>query len=188
MKTIRKEVFETNSSSTHSLTIRGMEGRLEKIPVNVEDFDINANSRLLYNTCVIGELDKCRYLLSLIGLRMFNCVYRGTFLGDATDSLYCCGVEEARKALDTYKEDILNFDWLVWFNEVIKEKCNTTFIYSFENCEFPFILDCQSFEDSDLLDILGITEQDSQDKETMKELFTKLLFTNVVFDDNAEDW
>lgn len=185
MKNIRKSVFETNSSSSHSLTIYRGEGLYKKIPINMQDFDINKETCLIYNKSIVGELDKCRYLLSLIGLRMYNCVYQNEFL--TSDILKYYG-DKLPKIIEANKAEILKFNWLVWLEEIIKERCNTTFIYSYVDDDFPFILDCQIYEDLDLLDVLGISEEDCNNEEVIKALFTDIIFGNVILADTSEDW
>ena len=70
MKNYRIGVFETNSSSTHSLTIRRITPQVGEIPKNEGNYNICDNVALPYNESEFGEVQKLRYLVGLIAGRI----------------------------------------------------------------------------------------------------------------------
>ena len=69
MKSIRNLVFETNSSSTHSLTIRRLSEDKRTIPY---DSKLNICEEVDYqgSDTIMNEMDKLRYMIQMIALQM----------------------------------------------------------------------------------------------------------------------
>ena len=69
MKSIRNLVFETNSSSTHSLTIRRLSEDKRTIPY---DSKLNVCEEVDYqgSDTIMNEMDKLRYMVQMIALQL----------------------------------------------------------------------------------------------------------------------
>lgn len=184
MKQIRRNVFETNSSSTHSMTIKRVEDSRIEIPHNLLDLDICKEMELPFNTCVIGEFAKLRYVIGLIGRRI---VELSEDLG--IDNCYAYDYEKEQEGFDKFKDKILSFDWIVWIKELIQEECNTTLAFNLNSKEFPFITECPYFDDTGVLDTLDIDDKDARDEGYMKAFFKDLIFnSSVVIQDLEEEY
>ena len=184
MKSIRRNVFETNSSSTHSLTIRRLSEDYRDIPCDVE-LDICKEVSFISNQSAVSEMDKLRYVVGLIALQMDYECDRDYFGVGA----YGYWGEKANEGWKKYKNKILEYPWLVWLSELIKEERNTTLIFNKCYSEFPYISGFDSFEDEYVWEVLGLTKENMLDKETVKSLFKDIIFnSSIILEDSVEEY
>ena len=186
MKKIRKKVFETNSSSTHSMTIYKAEEMFAKIPQNEENYDICKVLDVAYNKVVIGEVSKLRYLLALISARVIEDVEDGNL--ELVEEYYSYWGAKSDEGWLKFKDAIITHCWIEWLCELIKEKCNTTLIFSKTSDRFPYISDIYSFEDYSVSEMLGIHKKDVRNKEVVKKLFEDIVFNpNIIIEDRVDE-
>lgn len=186
MKNYRIGVFETNSSSTHSLTIRRITSQVGEIPKNEENYNICDNVALPYNESVFGEVQKLRYLVGLIAGRIDEAANNEDYF---EGEYYTYWGNKSEEGFKKYKEEILNYPWLVWLNDIIKEKCGTTLYYYKNQTEFPYISETQRFEDDYSYELLGISKEDIYNEEKVKAIFEDIIFNPlVVLEDKDEEY
>lgn len=113
---IRRRVFETNSSSTHSISIYKWE--------KPEEHDIPSNTSLEVTGYISGrteitdEVSKLNYIVAMLSSLIEN---DDNFDYDTS----------------TY-EDVINCKWFVWLKEIVKEQRNTDVIFKTDQTYFPF--------------------------------------------------
>lgn len=148
-KQIRRGVFETNSSSTHAVSIRrNKKLHFTDIPKNSE---IVLNDSCSYNTDIYDEFGKLNYVVTMLA----SIVYERC--------------EDEKLKINSF-EEMINLDWFKWLSDVVMEESNTKVIYKCpiwdddENAYMPYydttyddwnsieniFIDCQS--DSDILE------------------------------------
>ena len=185
MKSIRNLVFETNSSSTHSLTIRRLSEDNRNIPYDTE---LNICEEVAYQGCdtIMNEMDKLRYMVQIIALQMDY---------EADNDYFGVGVysywdEKAKEGWKKYKDKIMVFPWLVWLCDVVKEERNTVLVFDNKHStEFPYISAFDSFEDEYAFEVIGLNKQNMYDEETVKALFKDIIFNpNVILEDKDEEY
>lgn len=183
MKSIRNLVFETNSSSTHSLTIRRLSEDIKDIPRNVE-LNICKEIPFISNQAIVSEMDKLRYMVSLVALLMDYESDRDYFGVEA----YSYWGPKAAEGWKKYKNQILEFPWLVWLCEVVKEERNTTLVFENTFSNFPYISETDCFEDEYVWEVLGLATKEIYEKDRVKELFRDLIFNpNIILEDLVEE-
>ena len=185
MKSIRNLVFETNSSSTHSLTIRRLTDEDKSIPYDTE-LDICASVDFQGDDLIMSEMEKLRYMVQMVALQMDYEADRDYFGVDT----YRYWGEKAKEGWKKYKNKILEFPWLVWLCEVVKEERNTTLVFSEKyNSNFPYISAFDTFEDAYVFEVLGLNKQNMYDKEKVKAIFKDIIFNpNVILEDKDEEY
>ena len=184
MKSIRNLVFETNSSSTHSLTIRRLSDDVKDIPCN-STLNICKEVSFVSNQSVISEMDKLRYMVGLIALQMDYEADRDYF----GTEYYSYWGQKSDEGWKKYKKNILEFPWLVWLCEVIKEERNTDLVFEKNVTEFPYISEKHSFEDDYVWEVLKLEKSEMYEKDKIKDLFRDLIFNpNVVLEDSVEEY
>lgn len=185
MKTIRNLVFETNSSSTHSLTIRRLTDKNRDIP---RDIELNICKEVDYqgSDTIMTEMEKLRYMVEIIALQMDYEADRDYFGVDT----YRYWGEKAKEGWEKYKKHILEFPWLVWLCDIVKEERNTTLVFTNDYSEnFPYISAFDSFEDEYPYEAIGLSKQDMYNEEKVKELFRDIIFNpNVILEDKDEEY
>ena len=107
-KQIRRSVYETNSSSTHSVSIYNNKDRkFEDIPKNSK---VVLDDSYTYGTDIFDELGKLNYIVTMLA-------------SIAEEKVYDDELE-----INSF-ESMINISWFVWLAEVIKEESNTEVIY-----------------------------------------------------------
>lgn len=105
---IRRGVFETNSSSTHSVSIYNNSNRkFQNIPKNSE---LIINDTYEYGTDIFDELGKLNYVVTMLA----SIIERK------------CDYDELK--VESF-EEMINLNWFKWLSDVVKEKSNTKIIY-----------------------------------------------------------
>lgn len=154
-KVIRRHVFETNSSSTHSISIYKWEPTTESsIPLNTE---IIIDGSISTQTEIKDELGKLNYIVAILA----------SIAGDRQE---CSENDEE----DTF-EELINVSHFVWLKEIIKEKCNTDIVYQSDGTYFPYF-ETTYDEDTRAEDILGCNiDNEIEFKNKVRE---------IIFDEN----
>lgn len=196
MKTVRKNVFETNSSSSHSLTLKKVKQVVDKIPENTS-FDIF--EIFLSNDClpmlsnvVYNEMGKLYYLSELIACHINN-LYGSKFHSEFTTegvNTYSLNDEMAEKAFEQYKEEIEKNNWFTWLKEVVKEDRGSEMVIKKHTKDYPFYnLWRFNMPDCDIVDTLGLIRGSINNEEYMKKRFREILYDpTVYFLEEEEFW
>lgn len=105
---IRRGVYETNSSSTHSVSIyNNSKRKFQDIPRNSE---IVLDDTYEYGTDIFDELGKLNYVITMLA----SIIERR------------CDCNELK--VESF-EDMINLNWFKWLSDVVKEESNTEVIY-----------------------------------------------------------
>lgn len=111
---IRCGVFETNSSSTHSLSIfKGGELKFSSIPI---DGEVVLDDSYSFATDIYDEMGKLNFLVTIISTIVEN---------------RNCGDNKSFNEMITYK-------YFEWLKELIKEERNTDIKYKTDSKYFPY--------------------------------------------------
>lgn len=179
MKKFRRNVFETNSSSTHSLSVIQVDDVNLEIPKNMENFDVCSSRAIPFDTIAINQQDKLRLILSLIAARIHECEYNleiaEFFDGYDVSLIYNLSGEDKEKIF----KRILEFPWLLWLQEVIKEESNTTLLLEMQVKEFPYFSGFIAFEEK-VINVLDISKEQARDKDYMKALFKNWIYNSKI--------
>lgn len=108
MKKIRRGVFESNSSSTHSLTIRDNDTRVFA--------DIPKNSKVVLNDSYVQ------------GIEIFDELGKLNFVVTMLASIVDYRNYEDELHIHSF-DNMINLNWFRWLAEVVKEESNTDIIY-----------------------------------------------------------
>lgn len=182
---VRNWVFETNSSSTHSLTIRKTPHSHSVIPENSE-LDICREVEFISNQTAVSEMEKLRYLVSMIALYMEHQADHGEAFDEDYYSFYG---EKSTAGWRRYQKDIFSFPWLVWLCEVVKEERDTILFFDKNVTDFPYISEKDGFEDEYVWEALGLSRANKDNKEVVKELFRDIIFNNnIVLEDAVDEY
>ena len=162
MKKIRRCVFETNSSSTHSISIYKWTPTEEKpVPHNS---NITVNGSISSQTEIKDEIGKLNYIIAILA-----------------------SIAEHRSGCSNE----LNFEELIltnhftWLKEAIMNKCNTEIIYKSTGKYFPY------FETTydEYTGIEEILNCDIDNEEEFKARVTEIIFTsNYVIEDKENEY
>lgn len=105
---IRCGVYETNSSSTHSVSIyNNSKRRFQDIPRNSE---VVLNDTYEYGTDIFDELGKLNYVVTMLA----SIIERK------------CDYDELK--VESF-ENMINLNWFRWLADVVREESNTEVIY-----------------------------------------------------------
>ena len=105
---IRYGVFETNSSSTHSVSIYNKNKIIySDIP---KDSTVVLNDEYGTGTDIIDELGKLNFVVTMLATIVDNKVY------------------DEELEIESF-EEMINLNWFKWLAEVVKEESNTDVIY-----------------------------------------------------------
>ena len=171
MEQIRRGVFETNSSSTHSITITKWQKPKEKlIPRNynsiyiVEEYgDVGGGECEYVLHTHYDEVDKLRYIVNMLATVYDNIIGSENFIL------------------------LVNRDLFVWLKEVVQEETGTRIEFEKPNSKyFPYFETTYSDEE-DIRDLLDLTEVgDSFDKEKFKARVREIIFNKdiVIYNEN----
>ncbi len=106
-KQIRFGVFETNSSSTHSVSIYKRRIEFRDIP---KDSEVVLDDTYYYGTDIFDEFGKLNFVVTMLA----------SIIENKWD-------DEGLK-IESF-EDMINLDWFKWLAEVVKEESNTDVVY-----------------------------------------------------------
>lgn len=105
---VRQGVFETNSSSTHSVSIYNKNKLMfSDIPKNSE---VIINDKYNLGTDIYDELGKLNFVVTMLATIVENKYY------------------DEELEINSF-EEMINLNWFKWLAEVVKEKSNTDVIY-----------------------------------------------------------
>lgn len=153
MLSIRRNVFETNSSSSHSLSIVTYEKpKTDKIPRNAESYKVEELGG--YDFEIYSEVEKLSFMLNVIA----------TYIRNHTKF----GVEE------TF-EEMIKREPFVWLQEMVKEETGTTIEFiDPEEKWHPY------FEtlDDECFTIEKVFECDWSNEQEFKKYMKELIFDN----------
>jgi len=163
LKVIRRKVFETNSSSTHSISIyKWTPTKESSIPLNTK---IIIDGTISSQTEIKDELGKLNYIVAILA-----------------------SVEENRQDYEKTEatfEEVINSNHFTWLKEVIKEKCNTDVIYQSDNNCFPYFE--TTYDES--ISTENILECDIDNKLEFKSRIKEIIFEeNYVIEDKENDY
>lgn len=190
MKIVRKSVFETNSSSSHSLSLCKSENLMRQVPKNTT-LDVIKEFKSDSYFVMTSEFTKLYMLVQIISTYIYS-VSNSEFCEDYRKkgkNPYMLTDKDAKIAFEEYKSKILGNEWLVWLKEVIKEECNTELVFGYDVEDFPFICQMARYEDLDIMQLLGVKKDKILDKENMKAIFKDIVFNpTVYFYEEVEEW
>lgn len=105
---IRRSVFETNSSSTHSVSIYNRNKLMfSDIP---KDSTVVLNDTYVTPTDIYDELGKLNFVVTMLATIVDNKIY------------------DEELEINSF-EEMINLNWFKWLAEVVKEESNTEIIY-----------------------------------------------------------
>lgn len=154
MISIRRNVFETNSSSSHSLSILTyQEPRNDKIPRNAESYKVEELGG--YDFEIYSEVEKLSFMLNVIA----------TY------------IRSHYEKFDDEKpfEEMLKYEPFVWLQEMIKEETGTTIEFVDKKRKwYPY------FEtlDDEWFTIEKVFECDWSNEQEFKKYMKELIFDN----------
>lgn len=163
MKVIRKNVFETNSSSTHSISIyKWQPTRESKIPVNGE---LEVDGYISSQTEIKDEVGKLNYIVVMLASILDH--------------------EDRDYDNEPNLEEVINSNIFVWLKEIIKEQRNTDIVYKSDQSYFPYFETTYDENDS----IEEILKCDIDDEKSFKERITEIIFDeNIVIEDKENEY
>ena len=163
LRKFRRKVFETNSSSTHSISIYKW-----KKP---EEHDIPSNSSLEVTGYVSGrteitdEVSKLNYIVVMLASLIEN--------DDNFD-------------YDTATlNDVINYKWFVWLKEIVKEQRNTDIVFKTDQACFPFFE--TTYDEG--RGIKKVLDCDIDDKTEFKTRITSIIFEpDMIIEDKENEY
>lgn len=161
MKTIRKSVFETNSSSTHSISIYKWTPTKEShIPKNTK---IKVNGKIPTQIEIKDEMGKLNYIIAILA-----------------------SIEDHRNWKNEHDFDIvINSNHFIWLKELVKDKCNTEIIYEKTSNYHPYF-ETTSDDSRSIEDVLDC---DIDNEKEFKERVTEIIFDeNYIIEDKENEY
>lgn len=186
MKTIRNCIFETNSSSTHSLVIHNFDSNNNAIPKGVENYNICDNESA-DGSLFVGEQRKLRYLLGIIAAQI---MYEADHDYFGVSNWYAYWGNKSEEGWKLFGDKILNYPWIKWLNEILKEKCDTTIYLYRRYTEFPYFAETESYDQDseEIFEMMGIDKKDMSNESVVKAAFENIIFNpNVIIEDIYEE-
>ena len=185
MKLIRNSVFETNSSSTHSISIKRYERpKSNDIPRNydgiymISDYgDVGGGDETYACDTHNTEIGKLRFLINMIAS-----IYEDS-------NLYMKWDCDKKDDIDYKNEQFINLinqDLFIWLKEVIYEETGTQIEFEQPSHNwFPFF-ETTYTEDGDLESLLDAEKDDdgNYNKEKFKARIKDIIFNNTVYIEN----
>ena len=172
---VRVGVFETNSSSTHSVSIYNNANRkFQDIP---KDSEIILDDTYAYGTDIFDETGKLNYVVTMLA----SIVERR------------CDYDELE--IESF-EDMINLNWFKWLTEIVKEESNTEIIYKCptrydgkERTSVPFY--STTYDENDTIeDIFTGDGSDIMDNKTkFKERVKDIIYNpSVIIEDKENEY
>lgn len=173
-KIVRSNTFETNSSSTHSLTIINKKFESGELPIS-SSYTCTLEGQEFpwgeYSYQYITELGKARFMLNIIATHIEDKYMWKNVLNKTYE--------------DTNFEEFIKENPFVWFKEVLEEETGTEFEFvKPENAKyFPYYSGICLEDDLD-----GIIEIDWYNEEKFKERVKQIVFNKniVIVNSNIE--
>lgn len=185
MKTIRKGTFETNSSSTHSITICKKKKPIELliprnsvVPYMVEEYgDVSYSDETYDKDVHNNEVNKLRFLINMIAS-----IYDESLLSDEWDYNERDNVEYNKQ----YFKKLINSELFVWLKEVVAEETKTEIEYVQPSGDwFPFFETTYSENDS-IENLLCLKKEgNSYNEELFKNRVREIIFNNDIVIENV---
>lgn len=182
MKLMRNNIFETNSSSTHSLTIYKREQPdFNDIPRNVDFYEIDEFGVAFGGDDSVSihrietECDKLSFMLNVCAT---VCDHR--FYDDKMFIGYSWDIPNINERLLKYWEEMINSDIFTALKEAVYEVTGTTISFKRPNDisgGIPFY-ETISLDDENVEDIFHISEEFN--KEDFKEFIKDVIFNKEV--------
>lgn len=160
---IRRNVFETNSSSTHSISIyKWQPTRESKIPVNSE---LEVDGYISSQTEIKDEVGKLNYIVVMLASILDH--------------------EDRDYDNEPNFEEVINSNMFVWLKEIIKEQRNTNVIYKADQSYFPYFETTYDENNS----IREILECDVDDEKSFKSRISEIIFDeNIIIEDKENEY
>lgn len=172
---IRVGVFESNSSSTHSVSIYNSSKRVfSDIP---RDSEIILDDSHIYGTDIFDELGKLNYVVTMLAsIVEINCE------------------DDEMDMIESFDE-MVNLNWFRWLAEVVKEESNTEVVYkcpvrySGKNNPFPYY--STTYDEDDSIESiftgykLDIMYDETQFKERVKDIIYN---PSVIIEDKENEY
>ena len=171
----RRGVFETNSSSTHSVSIyNNSKRRFEDIPKNSE---VVLDDKYEYGTDIFDELGKLNYVVTML----------------ASIVEYRCDYDELKVKSFT---DMTTLNWFKWLADVVREESNTEIIYKCPTYPNGRDKTCQPYYDTiydehdSIETILAGDDSDMLDDEMkFKERIKDIIYNpSITIEDKEEEY
>ena len=173
---IRRSVFETNSSSTHSVSIYNKSKLMfSDIPKNST---VVLDDTFVTPTDICDELGKLNFIVRMLASMVDHKIY------------------DEELEINSFKQ-MINFKWFKWLAEVVKEESNTEVIYKCptyshngkEVAYSPYYdtvySDYDSIENIFTDDNLDIMESETLFKERVKDIIYN---KSISIGDKENDW
>lgn len=169
----RRSVFETNSSSTHSISIyNGSRIKYSDIPKNST---VVLNDTFITPTDICDELGKLNFIVRMLA-SMVEC--------------------DEELEINSFKQ-MINFKWFKWLAEVVKEESNTEVIYkcptyshSGEEITYSPYYDTVYSDYDSIKNIFTDGNLDIMESETLfKERVKDIIYNkSISIEDKENDW
>ena len=176
MKQIRRKVFETNSSSTHSITIAKK--------TEIKEKNIPRNSKSIYLVKEFGDVDggECEYDLNAHMDEEDKLRYIVNMIATVYDS--CHDYDETKENFIL----LINQDLFIWLKEVVEEETGSRIEFDIqENRYFPYF-ETTYAEDDNIEELLHIEEDgESFNKEKFKKRVKEIIFNKdiAIYNENC---
>ena len=174
---VRRGVFETNSSSTHSISIyhRG-ELKYSDIP---KDGKIVIDDTLGYGTDIFDEVGKLNYVITMIAT---ICEHKDDD-GDLPVS-------------NPSFEEMINLKWFKWVSDVVKQESNTEVVYDYPRYRDGSLKTCFPYYETTYDERCSVesilTDGDTSmidDEEKFKKRVKDIIYNrNIVIEDKENEY
>ena len=178
MLQIRRNVFETNSSSTHSITITK--------PIREKAKRIPRNYKHLYMVSEIGEVcgGECEYALNSFFDEVDKLRFVVNMIATVYDHSRYYNNNEYKKDFET----LINKELFVWLKEVVREETGTEITFERPYSEYYPYFDTVYSEYDEIEDLLALEMNSGEyDKEKFKNRIKEIIFDKdiAVYNENC---
>lgn len=187
MKIIRKSIFETNSSSSHSVIIKRKEVHEMNIPLNSPDYKVTEMGDVSYSDEQIDidrhytQVAKLRFMLNILAT-ICEHLYNDNKM--FVDYDYDNPDRRTSDYMNKFWEEMISSIYFTTLKDVVYEETGTHISFVKPSSEYiPFYSVIYS-EEQDVEDLLGI-DTDNLDVEAFKKKFKEIIFDNDVVIVNA---
>ena len=190
MKQIRRSVFETNSSSSHCISIGKRHQNKNDIPLN-SDFELVLLSEPYANgeehhdatICYCSRLGKLRYLVNIL-YSIINSDIPNKYLTEYKGTIDNWKYTPTKDERKDWLTAIFNIKYFTWLFEAIKEKTGTTVFIDIdpiiEDSYGSGFLEVTYDENSSLIEVLGLTNAEFEDEAAFKTRMTEIIFNDEI--------